>query len=190
MAFLAGRPPFATDIPDSAYAQPQPQARYKQPPRDDPNARSSAYNQCVFSPFTGHPVVIFGFVFSCSYDAYLTGGSESLVETWSNLCLWVGYRCTILSTTNASTSCRSKAGLCCTNCCTKYVRTIPIRYRFLSSWYPCTHESWPAWDYTYVACCCSATPPSCTDFRAQYSPSSAANHDPHPSGLCATINAY
>ncbi|KAI0004476.1 hypothetical protein BJV74DRAFT_377454 [Russula compacta] len=55
MAFLAGRPPFATDIPDSAYAQSQPQARNRQPPRDDPNARTSAYNH---------------------YDAYLNGGNN------------------------------------------------------------------------------------------------------------------
>jgi len=55
MASLAGRPPFATDLPDSAYAQSQPQARYRQPPRDDPNARTSAYNH---------------------YDAYLNGGNH------------------------------------------------------------------------------------------------------------------
>jgi len=55
MAPLAGRPPFATDLPDSAYAQPQPQARYRQPPRDDPNARTSAYNH---------------------YDAYLDDGNN------------------------------------------------------------------------------------------------------------------
>ncbi|KAF8478200.1 hypothetical protein DFH94DRAFT_754356 [Russula ochroleuca] len=54
MASLAGRPPFATDIPDSVYAQSQPQARYRQPPKDDPNARTSAYNH---------------------YDAYLNGGN-------------------------------------------------------------------------------------------------------------------
>jgi hypothetical protein len=47
MASYSSRPPFATDLPDSAYAQPQPQPRYRQPPRDDPNARTSAYNQCV-----------------------------------------------------------------------------------------------------------------------------------------------
>ncbi|KAH9179281.1 hypothetical protein EDB89DRAFT_1926333 [Lactarius sanguifluus] len=44
MAPLAGRPPFATDEPDSVYATSQPQARYRQPPRHDPNARTSAYN--------------------------------------------------------------------------------------------------------------------------------------------------
>lgn len=44
MAPLAGRPPFATDEPDSVYATSQPQARYRQPPKDDPNARTSAYN--------------------------------------------------------------------------------------------------------------------------------------------------
>ncbi|KAI9465451.1 hypothetical protein BJY52DRAFT_1244095 [Lactarius psammicola] len=44
MAPLAGRPPFATDEPDSVYATSQPQVRYRQPPKDDPNARTSAYN--------------------------------------------------------------------------------------------------------------------------------------------------
>jgi len=44
MAPLAGRPPFATDEPDSVYATSQPQARYRQPPKHDPNARTSAYN--------------------------------------------------------------------------------------------------------------------------------------------------
>ena len=47
MAPFASIPPFATDLPDSAYAQPQPQPRYRQPPKDDPNTRTSAYNQCV-----------------------------------------------------------------------------------------------------------------------------------------------
>ncbi|KII86909.1 hypothetical protein PLICRDRAFT_93548 [Plicaturopsis crispa FD-325 SS-3] len=42
---LAGRPPFATDIPDSAYGAPQaPQPRIRQKPAPDPNARTSAYN--------------------------------------------------------------------------------------------------------------------------------------------------
>ncbi|KAI0061629.1 hypothetical protein BV25DRAFT_1826334 [Artomyces pyxidatus] len=41
---LAGRPPFATNEPDSHFANPQPQPRYRQPPQQDPNARSSAYN--------------------------------------------------------------------------------------------------------------------------------------------------
>ncbi|KAH8998536.1 hypothetical protein EDB92DRAFT_1835733 [Lactarius akahatsu] len=44
MAPLAGRPPFATDEPDSVYATSHPQARYRQPPKEDPNARTSAYN--------------------------------------------------------------------------------------------------------------------------------------------------
>jgi len=39
---LAGRPPYATDEPDSIYQTgPSPQARYRQPP---PNARTSAYD--------------------------------------------------------------------------------------------------------------------------------------------------
>ncbi|THH19094.1 hypothetical protein EW146_g2016 [Bondarzewia mesenterica] len=41
---LAGRPPFATDEPDSIYAQTnQPQRRVREPPVN-PNARTSAYN--------------------------------------------------------------------------------------------------------------------------------------------------
>ncbi|KAI9443258.1 hypothetical protein H4582DRAFT_1923514 [Lactarius indigo] len=55
MAPLAGRPPFATDEPDSVYASSQPQARYRQPPKDDPNARTSAYNH---------------------YDGYLNNGHD------------------------------------------------------------------------------------------------------------------
>ncbi|KAI8978841.1 hypothetical protein BD414DRAFT_494569 [Trametes punicea] len=43
---LAGRPPFATDEPDSIYDQRQPQQtrRMRQQPPVDPNARTSAYN--------------------------------------------------------------------------------------------------------------------------------------------------
>ncbi|KAI0304379.1 hypothetical protein B0F90DRAFT_1815717 [Multifurca ochricompacta] len=44
MAPLAGRPPFATDEPESVFAESQPQGRYRQPPKDDPNSRTSAYN--------------------------------------------------------------------------------------------------------------------------------------------------
>jgi hypothetical protein len=61
MASLAGRPKFATNIPDSVYAQSQPQARHRQQPRDDSNARTPAYNQYVFLPLTGLPVVNFLF---------------------------------------------------------------------------------------------------------------------------------
>ncbi|EED82364.1 predicted protein [Postia placenta Mad-698-R] len=42
---LAGRPPFATDEPDSVYQQqPSPTRRIRQPPPPNPNERSSAYN--------------------------------------------------------------------------------------------------------------------------------------------------
>ncbi|KAM5538639.1 hypothetical protein V8D89_007668 [Ganoderma adspersum] len=43
---LAGRPPFATDEPDSVYEQSRPDQtrRIRQPPPPDPNKRSSAYN--------------------------------------------------------------------------------------------------------------------------------------------------
>ncbi|OCH91918.1 hypothetical protein OBBRIDRAFT_487742 [Obba rivulosa] len=42
---LAGRPPYATDEPDSIYDLPASAApQYRQPPRQDPNARTSAYN--------------------------------------------------------------------------------------------------------------------------------------------------
>ncbi|KAI0250771.1 hypothetical protein BJV78DRAFT_1282999 [Lactifluus subvellereus] len=52
---LAGRPPFATDELDSAYAGFQPQTRYKQPPRDNPNARTSAYNHYDVYLTNSHP---------------------------------------------------------------------------------------------------------------------------------------
>lgn len=41
---LAGRPPFATDEPDSFYETPQPQRRIRQPAPPNPNARTSAYD--------------------------------------------------------------------------------------------------------------------------------------------------
>ncbi|KAI1794812.1 hypothetical protein LXA43DRAFT_994387 [Ganoderma leucocontextum] len=43
---LAGRPPFATDEPDSVYEQHRPEQtrRVRQPPPADPNKRTSAYN--------------------------------------------------------------------------------------------------------------------------------------------------
>ncbi|KAF9470958.1 hypothetical protein BDN70DRAFT_617338 [Pholiota conissans] len=45
MAPLAGKPPFATDEPDSYYETPRaPQPRLRQPKPEDPNKRSSAYD--------------------------------------------------------------------------------------------------------------------------------------------------
>ncbi|KAK0464328.1 uncharacterized protein EV420DRAFT_1637898 [Desarmillaria tabescens] len=44
MAPLAGRPPYATDEPDSFYETPQPQRRMRQPQPENPNNRSSAYD--------------------------------------------------------------------------------------------------------------------------------------------------
>ncbi|KAK0188131.1 hypothetical protein F5146DRAFT_1141581 [Armillaria mellea] len=44
MAPLAGRPPYATDEPDSFYETPQPQRRMRQPQPANPNNRSSAYD--------------------------------------------------------------------------------------------------------------------------------------------------
>ncbi|TFK33019.1 hypothetical protein BDQ12DRAFT_450788 [Crucibulum laeve] len=44
MAPLAGRPPFATDEPDSFYESPPPQRRIRQPKPEDNNKRSSAYD--------------------------------------------------------------------------------------------------------------------------------------------------
>ncbi|KAF8891940.1 hypothetical protein CPB84DRAFT_1783880, partial [Gymnopilus junonius] len=53
---LAGKPPFATDEPDSFYETPrQPAQRVRQPPPDDPNKRTSAYDV---------------------YDNYLAGGPD------------------------------------------------------------------------------------------------------------------
>ena len=43
---LASKPPFATDLPDSAYASGNPQRRQLAAPAN-PNARSSAYDVCV-----------------------------------------------------------------------------------------------------------------------------------------------
>ena len=45
---LASKPPFATDLPDSAYASGNPQRRQLAAPAN-PNARSSAYDVCVRS---------------------------------------------------------------------------------------------------------------------------------------------
>ena len=50
---LAGKPPYATDEPDSAFGPPQqPQRRMRQPAPEDPNKRTSAYDVWVaqFSP--------------------------------------------------------------------------------------------------------------------------------------------
>lgn len=49
MTSLTGKPPFATDEPDSFYesAPPNPQRRLRQPPPPDPNQRTSAYNLYV-----------------------------------------------------------------------------------------------------------------------------------------------
>ena len=45
---LAGKPPFATDEPESFYeSPPHPQRRLRQPPPPDPNLRTSAYNLYV-----------------------------------------------------------------------------------------------------------------------------------------------
>ncbi|KZT09322.1 uncharacterized protein LAESUDRAFT_647164 [Laetiporus sulphureus 93-53] len=46
---IAGRPPYATDIPDSEYEQrPAQIRRIRQPAPENPNDRTSAYNMCVF----------------------------------------------------------------------------------------------------------------------------------------------
>ncbi|KAH9841858.1 uncharacterized protein C8Q71DRAFT_700341 [Rhodofomes roseus] len=48
---LAGRPPYATDEPDSVYQQqPQQTRRIRQPPPENPNDRSSAYNIMIRRP--------------------------------------------------------------------------------------------------------------------------------------------
>ncbi|XP_006462527.1 hypothetical protein AGABI2DRAFT_193654 [Agaricus bisporus var. bisporus H97] len=60
MAPLAGKPPFATDEPDTFYeSQPQAQRRARPPPPPNPNARTSAYNV---------------------YDNYLAPGDEGNAE--------------------------------------------------------------------------------------------------------------
>ena len=48
MAPLAGKPPFATDEPESFYESgPHPQRRLRQPSHPSPNQRTSAYNLYV-----------------------------------------------------------------------------------------------------------------------------------------------
>jgi hypothetical protein len=48
MAPLAGKPPFATDKPDSYYdSSPKPQSRMRQPVKEDLNKRTSAYDVYV-----------------------------------------------------------------------------------------------------------------------------------------------
>jgi hypothetical protein len=50
MVSLTGKPPFATDEPDSFYeSATRPQGRLRQPPPPDPNQRTSAYNLYVSS---------------------------------------------------------------------------------------------------------------------------------------------
>lgn len=44
---LAGRPPYATDEPDSVYAQPSSPTRRIRQQAPSPNARTSAYNMYV-----------------------------------------------------------------------------------------------------------------------------------------------
>ncbi|KIL59061.1 hypothetical protein M378DRAFT_193902 [Amanita muscaria Koide BX008] len=44
MSPLAGRPPYATDEPDSIYETPQPTRRIRQQPSEDPNKRTTAYD--------------------------------------------------------------------------------------------------------------------------------------------------
>lgn len=52
MAPLAGKPPFATDEPDSYYEAPKATPRLRQPKPADPNARTSAYDVCVQARFS------------------------------------------------------------------------------------------------------------------------------------------
>jgi len=49
---LAGRPPFATDEPDSSFEQAQPQRRLRKETAVDPNARTSAYDVYVIHQLT------------------------------------------------------------------------------------------------------------------------------------------
>ncbi|KJA20155.1 hypothetical protein HYPSUDRAFT_78460 [Hypholoma sublateritium FD-334 SS-4] len=51
MAPLAGKPPFATDEPDSYYEAPKATPRLRQPKPADPNARTSAYD--VYNNYIG-----------------------------------------------------------------------------------------------------------------------------------------
>ncbi|PFH51261.1 hypothetical protein AMATHDRAFT_143085 [Amanita thiersii Skay4041] len=56
MSPLAGRPPFATDEPDSIYETPQPTRKLRKPAPENPNKRTSAYDM---------------------YDNYLGAGNQS-----------------------------------------------------------------------------------------------------------------
>lgn len=54
MAPLAGKPPFATDEPDSFYETPRaPQPRVRQPAPPNPNNRTSAYDVYVTNVAVG-----------------------------------------------------------------------------------------------------------------------------------------
>jgi hypothetical protein len=46
---LAGRPPFAIDDDDVVYSTPNKPTRRANPPADNPNNRTSAYNMFAFS---------------------------------------------------------------------------------------------------------------------------------------------
>ncbi|KAG6899789.1 hypothetical protein C0993_006913 [Termitomyces sp. T159_Od127] len=65
---LAGRPPYATDEPDSFYESgPAPHRRLRQPAPPNPNDRSSAYDVCVPVANVFDPVLL-----SPSYNNYLS----------------------------------------------------------------------------------------------------------------------
>jgi hypothetical protein len=73
---LAGKPPFATDEPDSFYeSQPRMLRKARPPPPPNPNARTSAYNVYVLSiPST------YRCLSPVSYDNYLTPGDGGNAE--------------------------------------------------------------------------------------------------------------
>lgn len=73
---LAGRPPFATDEPDSVYAQARQPQTWMREPQVDPNARSSAYNQYVSTSTRLHAVADPA-PLKKSYDQYLDGNQSN-----------------------------------------------------------------------------------------------------------------
>lgn len=61
---LAGKPPYATDLPDSYYDQPtNTQRRVRQDAPADPNKRTSAYNTYVLFFFFSFSFSFFSFSF-------------------------------------------------------------------------------------------------------------------------------
>jgi len=79
MAPLAGKPPFATDEPDSFYETPRaPQPRIRQPAPPNPNNRTSAYDVYVLNMSMGKKFRLTNIFLLPSYDNYLADDKNKL----------------------------------------------------------------------------------------------------------------